>query len=156
MHADGFCTPDTICTLRWTGWTRFARPSRTVWRQLAHPTPRPGLAGPAHAGSDAACHPPGATQNSMVKTRTFAPGIYQSPDFYRLTRLRRAPWRAGGDAGGKVGTRPNALPSGWTSLARSDARTGHLGHHLHAFPDTLDTGVHVRTDVQYFCPLLVL
>ena len=54
MHADGFCTPDTICTLRWTGWTRFARPSRKVWRQLAHPTPRPGLAGPAHAGSDAA------------------------------------------------------------------------------------------------------
>ena len=26
---------------------------------------------------------------------------------------------------------------------------------MHAFPDTLDTGVHVRTDVQYFCPLLV-
>ena len=155
MHADGFCTPDTICTLRWTGWTRFARPSRKVWRQLAHPTPRPGLAGQAHAarGQRRGLPPAGRNTKFDGQNSNFCARNLSITGFLPLDET------VAGRPGGLAATRVGRWEPDRTLCPLDGhhlhARTGHLGHHLHAFPDTLDTGVHVRTDVQYFCPLLV-
>ena len=146
LHADTFGTLDTSCT-------RCGRSGHGLH----------ALTG--HTGANLHSHRTARSRASQILSCSRALGRAQHPSSLpgrearkKCPRWRFSLFRPGNTPALQTNRRADARTDGrgqtkvWTSLAHSD-RTPWTP--LARFPDTLDRGVHARTDVFLFCPRFV-